>query len=267
MACPRPGMDQLTLRAWVTHDVCYPIVPARSLLADRWASLYLRAPTQSSSRTNRPSNAALQCCPGRSDAPVPWLSLRSLARMRSRHAHRRSSTRPRDGSTNRGPWRTGCHRLHQQLIQSRSGYIWARCGCSRNNITWSISATAPSPTSTPTAGSVTKRSRPSSKIRPARRGIFRITPDGKAARVVANAGLDADIVGRMDQAPDGTLWVSAKSRPVAMAGAPNARESSRPRAGTAAARPQRRSLAHIARGVRAGGACVVPRRLDVGRGR
>ena len=42
-----------------------------------------------------------------------------------------------------------------------------------------------------------------------RRGIFRITSDGRATRVVANAALDGDIVGRMDEDADGTLWITA----------------------------------------------------------
>lgn len=42
-----------------------------------------------------------------------------------------------------------------------------------------------------------------------RRGIFRIAPDHRAARVAADAALDADIVGRMDEDPDGTLWIAA----------------------------------------------------------
>ena len=42
-----------------------------------------------------------------------------------------------------------------------------------------------------------------------RRGLFRITPDAKATRVAANSAIDGDIVGRMDEDPDGTLWVSA----------------------------------------------------------
>jgi signal transduction histidine kinase/ligand-binding sensor domain-containing protein/DNA-binding response OmpR family regulator len=42
-----------------------------------------------------------------------------------------------------------------------------------------------------------------------RRGIFRITPDGRATRLAANAALDADIIGRMDEDRDGTLWIAA----------------------------------------------------------
>ena len=42
-----------------------------------------------------------------------------------------------------------------------------------------------------------------------RRGIFRVTRDGKAARVAASSEIDADIVGRMDEDSEGTLWISA----------------------------------------------------------
>ena len=42
-----------------------------------------------------------------------------------------------------------------------------------------------------------------------RRGIYRITPDHRATRVAADSAIDADIVGRMDEDSDGTLWLSA----------------------------------------------------------
>ena len=42
-----------------------------------------------------------------------------------------------------------------------------------------------------------------------RQGIFRIGPDHRATRVAADSALDSDIIGRLYEDPDGTLWIGA----------------------------------------------------------
>ena len=59
------------------------------------------------------------------------------------------------------------------------------------------------------ARSLVQRSDGSIWVGTERRGIFRIAPDARATRVAADPALDGDIVGRMDEDRDGTLWVTA----------------------------------------------------------
>ncbi|HEX6049634.1 MAG TPA: two-component regulator propeller domain-containing protein [Gemmatimonadaceae bacterium] len=59
------------------------------------------------------------------------------------------------------------------------------------------------------ARSLVQRSDGSIWVGTERRGIFRITPNGQATRVAADSALDGDIVGRMDEDSDGTLWIAA----------------------------------------------------------
>jgi signal transduction histidine kinase/ligand-binding sensor domain-containing protein/CheY-like chemotaxis protein/AraC-like DNA-binding protein len=97
----------------------------------------------------------------------------------------------------------------ETILEDSSGVVWVATTKGVGVIRDDRFAPVARETISAFARSLVQRSDGSIWVGTERRGIFRVTRDGRATRVAANAEIDGDIVGRMDEMKDGTLWIAA----------------------------------------------------------
>ena len=104
---------------------------------------------------------------------------------------------------------TGCRAKIETVLEDSTGVIWVATTKGVGVIRDDRFVPVARETISAYARSLVQRRDGSVWVGTERRGIFRITPDARATRVAADSALEGDIVGRMDEDPDGTLWVAA----------------------------------------------------------